>query len=1003
MFLLGFVCLLLQACNFSSNHHHNGSSTGAITIVSPEDGSTHDTSTPVTIKVAFASGADAAAMQLLLDGVDITSQFTMADSGGVRQATVNRPAVNLGKNQILVRSRSQRATSDFFLSATPLGSAGSPTLGQGHALPLLVPIKTRVVTGDGSKATDYNIALYKNPDDPTAATLIQAPALDDGSNTGFQIVYLKRTDLSVMSNVSVSTAGSTYTFKNSPLNSAFVPAVDCGAAGCIEIVQSLGKIGHVCNPNAFDDCNWLSAVLSVYLGVSDRLQYANGQSNQIEFSSISNAGGTGASAGDFFESLTCSGSNYGGGPKCDTLGYPNTSFTAPKNATASQLGAISGALIRDNYDNFTFVQTRRPVAFSIVTDANGPNGLTNTVTVDGVPYVSQPLNGATGGFHLVILKSTNLHPTESNSNRTFPSSGDGAAAQKMADVIGGYKSYPFLFFIAAYGDTSYFCQSNSGQPCAARGRWYQVSQLMKRLGGTQQVFYQANNPFYEVENPDKPRQYDDYTLVGSFVDGVGGPAKDTGLTQYGAEMSSVIDRETLASPPPAGPGHGEDMDGFLAVNNQGFYAPKNFGQHLNASNVASGDVLAASKLNPVAWPFPGPDPAKAKAAYDWISLQLCCTDIRAAYVNLNISPGIWLAQLRQLTYDASKIPGSGPEAFEAMQDQLAKEFQYVTLVRVFQSNLVGLFQDQQANISLLFQDDFDKVTNSLQIDLSTKAHSASWTAILENVFSVGTSLLNLVPGGGEADVGADVIAAGVEVALTVGAAAASEATEHTNTPAGTPIQGEEREEIAAGNMADKLASNFAATLVSMGDSFDRIVSDWGRLKTLGGPLLANQIPWDGSTSGLILRAFDRSIQRELYAKLYAVNYVVQNFPYVGHDYLWKTTYGGNGDLCFWKNFHKYRAIIWYPNSRVNDDGHDDERNAYPHHYQWGIWALTLSKEKDHDCPGYNGAYPVNTGLFAPMDPGDPNTLGAYRYWFFTRNDFAKDTNNGQRPCYDASC
>ena len=124
------------------------------------------------------------------------------------------------------------------------------------------------------------------------------------------------------------------------------------------------------------------------------------------------------------------------------------------------------------------------------------------------------------------------------------------------------------------------------------------------------------------------------------------------------------------------------------MDHEGYYSAKQFGHatglsgDVGLSNPINAELLSASLRNPTPWPYPGSDPAKAQAAYTWISQQLCCSDVRSAYVNLNIDPSIWLAQLQQLTFDATKIPNSDQDNFDAMKQQLTTEFQYVKLVRL---------------------------------------------------------------------------------------------------------------------------------------------------------------------------------------------------------------------------------------------------------------------------------------------------------------------------------
>jgi hypothetical protein len=256
--LLIISCVLLQASGwgFGSNHNSNAPQP-EITIESPANGSAV-TTLPTTLQVSFAHGADSGAMKTLLNGVDITSQFTPGRGTGVAaeprkrpgegkplHAEVDRPAVNLGKNQLQITSGDVRVSSTFIVS---LSSA--PKMPASEApLPLLVPIKTRVLTGPGTSATDYNIALYKDPNNPTTPTLIPAPELSDGSNTGFQFVYLQRTDLSVVENDAIPNPdleGDGHTISDWPLLLKLFESAPsgCGSAGCLVIIQSLGNIGY---------------------------------------------------------------------------------------------------------------------------------------------------------------------------------------------------------------------------------------------------------------------------------------------------------------------------------------------------------------------------------------------------------------------------------------------------------------------------------------------------------------------------------------------------------------------------------------------------------------------------------------------------------------------------------------------------------------------------------------------------------------------------------------
>ena len=98
------------------------------------------------------------------------------------------------------------------------------------------------------------------------------------------------------------------------------------------------------------------------------------------------------------------------------------------------------------------------------------------------------------------------------------------------------------------------------------------------------------------------------------------------------------------------------------------------------------------------------------------------------------------------------------------------------------------------------------------------------------------------------------------------------------------------------------------------------------------------------------------------------------------------------------------TLLYYPNGQRNDDANDDRGiDTYPHEFQWGAWALQLNKDASNTCP----TQALNTdqfGLFRPIDPDDPNTLGAFPLWWFTREGYNTVTNTKNQPCYwDNQC
>ena len=371
-----------------------------------------------------------------------------------------------------------------------------------------------------------------------------------------------------------------------------------------------------------------------------------------------------------------------------------------------------------------------------------------------------------------------------------------------------------------------------------------------------------------------------------------------------------------------------------------------------------------------------------------------CDDIRSAYVNLNIQPLIWLDQLQELNY-SSEVPNSDEQDFDDMKQQLQTEFQYVALVRQFQSNVTTLYTDQQATISLLLQQAANNVIENLQVDLNTPAESPGWISILDDVFGVGESIA------GAFDTDDLGISTPVGTALAIGTLILDQVADHTSTPAGSSLQAQENVEITVGQIAGTAVNDFAANLSSLGSEFDRIVTDWGRLKTLGAPLQDNELPWDATAAGYLVQAYDVRVSREFYHKLLKLNNSIMINPYIGDTITPVMTYGTDNDTCDWPSFFSNNPqLLYYPNGLVNND-QNGNGTTFPHDFQWGAWTLVENEHLGDECPGNNHPFPSTFGLFQPLDPGNSSALGDYRYWFYTRlPGYNPVTNKSQTPCYE---
>lgn len=1003
--IASLLVLLLQACG--SDDAAVSPAPGAVadpqvTIVSPVDGATI-TSLPASLTVQLRN-VDPSAMRVLLSGVDITTTFGAADASGTRSAMVTMPALNPGRNQLQVTAAGARADATFTLDLSGASVPGAA------ALPLLVPIRTRVLCDgcDGSSETHYGVEIRKDAADPSRTTVVTAPPLPAGSapNQGFHVLFLNRVDLSVVSNASVANPA-TASWTKSALMLALTgePPAGCGgpAPGCVLVVQSLGRIGYTpCFAGGSPaDCSDSSALLQT-AGASGRLTYANGANPQVAFSYIGNisAGPFGVavpvSAGSNHERLHCAGGSTGAA--CDNLGSPGLAGTAAAGATPAQIGALAGVLVRDNHYHYTFAQNAPLLQFSSVYDADN---VSHGFTIDGRTIWSgfASVWPQQGGLHVVVVDSRDprnvvenqWYPASPCANQLYGADGRGGAGA----LIGRYASPAYLVFVATFGDTRYdplAVQCNyegAVAPNNARADTARFAALLDRLGGTWQVFFLNNFPNTGYPGNAGFADYqDEYTLVGAFRDAV-----FTGLEgQRGAELSSVIARETMRYPRPP------RIEGVLALGNQGTYRPQLATHNLGLFNPNLLAVATASRLNPVPWPLPG-DTAPA-AAYAWVSGRLCCRDLRAAYLNQNVDPGVWLQQLRRLVYaDAGPAPAFSQEDFVAVQQQLGVELEYLIVVRRLQANIVQLYQQRQAAVPLLLIQAQDQVLRDLQVDLNTKVKQPKWASITNSVLGVlgGVSTIAGLAG---AEAGGPIIATGLKTALALGQLGVTIAADETTKAAGTSLQAEENLEVAAAQVAARAADTFSANLGQVAAQFDRVVSDWGRLRAVGGPLVAGLVPWDNSASFLLMKAYDRVIRREFYTTLLQANTQITVFgpasagprntntwhrtqdtavcrydettinPYYGR------VFSGSGSGA------QQLPMLFYPSGQPNRIL--GTSNRFPNDYEWSVWVLVLAKNASDLCP-FSDPLPGTYGLFDPLDPDDDTALGSYRLWWFTRN------------------
>ncbi|MBV9224211.1 MAG: hypothetical protein JOY85_09295, partial [Acidobacteriaceae bacterium] len=626
---------------------------GSVTIVSPRN-NTIVTARHVLLEVRFSNEGHDREFKALLNGTDITSRFG-SERRGIRRALLSPPDIRMGKNDFLVTA-GQKRQSDVRFIFNPNAAPGATW----SAGPLLVPIQTRVLAPgtDGSRDTDYEIVVG---DSITGQTVYQAQASYD-HHGAFQILLLNRTDLSLVENF---TADTDTELAIEGMVQQLSPTYTnvCGTngqSGCLVIIQSLSTIGTTCTSGILSQqtCyNYINAFSN--MGATSALPTAvNGSNPHVAYSFIGNSAPNGKATpiplvpGTFYERLTCSDASG-----CDN-GQLMLAQTAPAGAPASQIGNISGVLVRDNMGLYTFRPNQPQVTFSSVYD---PNAQKNTVIVGKVQAESSDLstlgpgpNGEIGGFHLVVFDTTGMEnggqPTTAY-NETYtvhyipPSNLPDTVHNitQLAADIGMFKSQRYLFFLSSVGTlghpegcpnynnknncTDYADPNYMGNwvvcpsPLQCRGFagidiWDQVNVSLYQLFGTDYATFELLDHPPAVSQQTNPfGTNDDYKMVSRLAV----PTSQTNVrSPYPIEVSSIISAQTVANPVAS------NVAGVLQVDHGGYYQPKLANQYDGLTPEIVISLGTASLWPNIPWPLTGPGSTSGQqAAYAWISQKIC--------------------------------------------------------------------------------------------------------------------------------------------------------------------------------------------------------------------------------------------------------------------------------------------------------------------------------------------------------------------------------------------
>jgi len=786
-------------------------------------------------------------------------------------------------------------------------------------------------------------AHYRNADARVRFTVQQATGLP--GSTQSQLSYVPITTRVVNGNGSqisdygVQVNGQSYfapssTFQNQPATDAYgfqvlvldratlsvVSNTSFGTASGSSVTAMVTALGQA---SFYSGCGEFGCLVIVqsFAGIGAAGDILLNYPNEV----FANIGGSGSIATQYASasySLIANVTHQGTAP--EGSGYDRVCST---NSPACKSAVISGALILDNYSAYTFAAPSR-VTFSTGT---APGSTSNIVTVGANQYRSSSVASGQGGFQLVVLDSQTLTLL---TNETFTPLN--AQQLNLLNLI--VNNTPPYYCLPSSENCPIYILSSIGN--VARPTSGPALTAWLTLGSTLQQDAGATYSVFEALGPG-----DDYAMLGVNL----------ALRQPATEASSVISR---AVQPQGAATLPSNIRGELTPNHQWNYAVSlsNLSSTFNSSSVSLLD--AAALQAPVPWPYPQPGHTGQQNAYVYFSQLACsCNDIRSGYNNLNSTLSIWYTAVDHAQYTSN--PGFSSADFGLLQQQLRTELDYAQGIQNFENNFNLLYTQTNSNVGLLLANDYATVKSDLYVAPPPDTSNVSFGVLtgLGDLFSLASYLTPLGP---ELQFGFDA----ASIAMNTGAL-------FTNTSSGPPaINQSGLLQSTYGNLAGDAADNFADGQEVVGNLFDLILTDWGRLETLGLPLKQGTIAWDSSVGGAVLGDFDRSTRRQYLISLMAGVFRIE------HDQAIAT---GTAPT----KFLAAGCTDFSPgvNVTVNDTS---------------VWAIATQPFEGQ--PSYDGFvfwnYPrcpaspqkVNSNvlgpLFAPLDPGDSTKLGQYGPWFY---------------------
>jgi hypothetical protein len=648
---------------------------GSITFSSPASQTTV-TTLPLSITVTLGGSASLQNTKITLNGAEVTSQFVT--SGNVATASI-RQGVYVGNNRLNATVSETPTTAAASGSATftydPSRTSGAPPEGtpptSSTTLADVIPIQTRVRMKNAAGDQVWGVQIGQ-----------QAFPAPDTTNAGFQLLGLKRSDLSVVNNFDIdmtqSNAGNVF---DDELRS-MVSNGACLTPGCLIIVQSLNQIGPPACPGQGESCSNFLGDIQNLGGTALLGSTLINDSNGIGYSLIASVASAPPKnvpiwlhAGSSAERLSCDTSDgciqqskpdpnsatvlNGIAPNGLDGVVPNLANTGSQGTTniastafmpgmtVSNNGAMHGVLVQDNHGNYAFTVSDPPIHFQMGAAANTstpkhtvilnypagsaftfPNG-TAQLAADSAALPA----GAKGGFHLVAWDATTWQNAANSTYVIDPTkcgtvakpscvSSDGTTLyplRQMITDIQNLNSRRYLIFVGSIGSLDH----NLPDPFDPGSNAANMQDVWDRVSQSIQDIGGTYSLFTSLNYPGYANNmYDQFTPQAVPEDDYNLIGQwwlnDSNVPNPLALETSLHMNRETMAAPISG-----NAEGTLEEGSDGYYRAGVSSTSAGIFSDAALTLASAPTMLPTPWPLTGANDSNAlKAAYMWISQQL---------------------------------------------------------------------------------------------------------------------------------------------------------------------------------------------------------------------------------------------------------------------------------------------------------------------------------------------------------------------------------------------